>query len=231
MAHSTNELAATGGTPQEAEPTVLGLATASEEHGGPGTSRKTTPEDRVLSRPPLLRQGAADEVGHQPANTTAAPTEPSTHTPKPTMTQTADTSLSPIYKGEGANSPQTSPQMAPNAQGHSRPPAPDSSSSATDSGLHHTADPAVPPADRRSTWGPSTAAVLALADLVAPGVGGTGGPGGSPSVLGPMGPPGLTCSMRAACGGTQTSTATTGMAGMAGMGTITAGKRFNRFIG
>lgn len=231
MLHGTNELAVMGGMPQEAEATALGRATASQENRGPGTSRKTTPEDRGLPRLPPLRPGAADEVGRQPANTTAVPTELSTHTPKPTTARTAGTSLSPIYEGEGVNSPQTSRQMAPNAEGCSSPPAPDSSSGATDLGLHHTADPAVPPADRNSMCGLSTAAVLALAGLAAPRVGGMGGPKGTPSVLGPMGLLGFTHSRKAAYGGTQTSMATVGTAGMAWMGTIAAGMRFYRFIG
>ncbi|CAM9735091.1 unnamed protein product [Bubo scandiacus] len=217
--HSTNELAVMGGTPQEAEPTVLGPVTALKENHSPGTSRRTTLEDRVFLRP-HLRRGTADEVGHQPTKTTAVPTEPSTHTPKPTVTQMADTLASSIYTGEGMNSPQISPQTTPNAEGCSPPPAPDNSSSATDSGLHHTVDPAVPLAGSSSTRGPFTASVLVLADLVAPGVGGTGGPGGSPLVLGSMQLPSHPRSMTDACGEKQTSMATAGMAGMAWLGTI-----------
>jgi len=230
VAHGTNEPAAMGGILQEAKPTVLGLATPSEENRGPPITRKTTPEDRVLPRPPLLRQDAVDEVGHQPANITTAPMEASTHIPKPTMTQTADTSLAPIYKGDSTNSPETSPQTAPNAEGRSPPPAPESSSSATESGLHHTADPAVPSVDKSSTGGPSAVAILAPTDLTVPEMRAMGGPGGRPSDLSLTGPPSLACSMRTDCGRTQTSMATTGMAGMACLGTTAAGKRFYRFI-
>lgn len=214
MVHGTNELAARGGTMQEAEPTVLGLATASEENHGLGTSTTTTLEDKVLPRPSLFRQSASGEVGHQTPNTTVMPMEPLTHAPKPTETQMADVPLSSIYEGESMTSPQISPQTAS-----------DSSSSATDLDLHHTADPPVRPVDRSSMWGPSTASILALADVMVPNVGSTVGSGGSPSVLGPIKLPRLPRSMRA-----QTAMANTGTAGVAWLGTITVGKRFYRFI-
>ncbi|KQK78093.1 hypothetical protein AAES_118147 [Amazona aestiva] len=214
MVRIANEPAAIGGTMQEAEPTVLGLVTASEENHGLGTSTKTTLEDKGLPRPRFLRQSASDEVGHQTPNTTAMPMDLLTHSSKPTVTQTADVSLSSIKEGEGVSSPQISPQ-----------PASDSSSSATDLGLHHTADPAVPPVDRSSTWGSSIDSILALADVTVPSVGTTGGSGGSPSVLGPTELPSLTGSMR-----TPTSMATAGMDGIARLGIIAAGKRFYRFI-
>lgn len=214
MVHSTNEPAAMGETMPEAEPTVLALVTASEENHGLGTSTKTTLEDKGLTKPSLLRQSASDEVGHQTPNTTAMPMDPLTHSPKPTVTQMADVSLSSIYDGEGMSSPQISPQ-----------PASDSSSSATALGLHHTADPAVPLVERSSTWDPSTASILPLADVMVPTAGTTGGSGESPSVLGPIELPSFTRSMR-----TLTSVATAGMDGVAWLGTITAGKRLYRFI-
>lgn len=214
MVHSTNELASMGETMQEAEPTVLGLVTTSEENHGLGTSTKTTLEDKGLPKRPLLRQSASDVVGHQTPNTTAMPMDPLTHFPKPTVTQTADVTLSSIYEGEGISPRQISPQ-----------PASDSSSSAIDLGLHHTADPAVPLVDSSSTWDPSTVSILPLADVMVPSVGTTGGSGGSPSVLGPIQLPSLTRSVR-----TPISMAIARIDGMAWLGTIAAGKRLYRFI-
>lgn len=211
-----------GGT-QEAKPTALGPTTASENQGL-ATSRKATPEDRAVPRPPLLRRDTAGEVGHHPATTTAVPTEPSTHTPEPTVTPTVDTSVSPIYEGEGANSPQT----APKAKGDSRPPAPASFSGTIDLGFLHAADPSVPPAGSGSSQDPSAAAVSALENLPAPSTEGPGQAGRSPSALGPTGLSGPPRSMRVASSTTQSSTATTSTTWL---GTTAAGKRFYRFIG
>lgn len=223
--HSADHLAAMGGT-QKADPAALGPATAWENRGL-AASRKTTPAGRAVPRPPLLRRGAAGEADHHPT-TTSVPKEPSTHTPKPTVTPTADTSVSPIYEGEDANSPQTSPQTAPKAKGDSRPPALASFSGTIELGIHHRADPPVPPAGRGSTQDPSAAAGLALENLTAPSVEGTGQAGRSPSVLGATGLPGPPHSTRVASSRTQSSTAT---ATTTWLGTTATGKGFYRFIG
>lgn len=203
---STKELAAIGEKLPEAKLSLLGSVAASEGNCGSEMGTGTALGDRFLPWSPLLGQSTVDELAPPPLNPSLVLAEPSSHGPKPPMTQRAHTSLSPHHQGGSGDPPQPPPAAAPDAEGSAPLPA-----------LHISIS--------ARAQDPSAATLWALTGLVAPG-----DPGGTPSFLGPRGLPRPTGYTRTECKRPLSSKDTSGTDILSWLQSTVAGEVFYGFI-